>query len=92
MTERLAELQLMLGESRRRLGALAERVAEVRRRIEPAGAAAAAQSFEEGVSGARELKERELEEIEAVDDIDELDLKFEALVIDGSDQDKLPEG
>jgi hypothetical protein len=80
MSERLAELQRILGQSRRKLGALAERLGEVRRQLGAPPAAGAGENprpFEDAVPGAR--------------DIEDLDLKFEVLEGDGADRGKLSE-
>ncbi len=79
MSQRLDDLRRMLGESRMRLGALADRLAAVGARLgsqPPAGGDAPPRA--EAPLGTT--------------DIESLDLKFEAIGVEGSATEKLPEG
>ena len=81
MSERVDDLRRMLGGSRERLGALADRLAGVAARLRAPGPAP--------TPGAPPPPEPP--PLRAAD-IESLDLKFEAIGVEGSAPEKLPEG
>jgi hypothetical protein len=83
MSQRLDDLRRMLGESRARLGALADRLAAVGARL-GSGASARPPAGGDAPSHA--------EAPLGTTDIESLDLKFEAIGVEGSVPEKLPEG